>query len=903
MTLRLLLAALVLFAVLPSMADFYTDWLWFGEVGYRDVFVRTLTTQGVLGLAGFTVAFLLLFGNLQLALQRLVTPYIVVGGGGELRPFVMESRTLRRGVWLVAAVLSLGFGVLASRQWAIWLNFLYGVPFGRTDPLLGRDAGFYVFALPFYDFLRRTLLLLVLLALGGAAAIYGLAGVLRLTLRRGTVVGAQPRRHLALLAAAAFLLAAWGAWLDVPHLLLRPAGIIHGASYVDVYARIPALYLQAIVLLGGAALAVYHAFSSRWWPIPVAVGLYALVALGGVVYATLVQRIVVAPNEQVKEAPYIAYNIAATRAAFALEEVEERELSGDAVLTREDIDRNAPTLDNVRLWDHQPLLETFGQIQEIRTYYDFVSVDNDRYLIDGRYRQTMLSARELNSESLPNRTWLNERLVFTHGYGVALGPVNQVTQEGLPVLFIRDLPPQSSVDVKVDEPSLYFGELASDYVIVKTRTQEFHYPKGDDNVYASYAGEGGVPLGNFLRRALFSLRFRSFNILVSGQLTRESRILFYRRIGQRVRTIAPFLTYDRDPYLVIADGRLYWMVDAYTTSTRYPYATPASGGVNYIRNAVKVVVDAYHGRTTFYLADPTDPIVRTLQRIFPTLLRPLEDMPRALRQHVRYPEDLFAVQAAVYATYHMTNPAVFYNKEDQWEVPTLDREGRPVPMQPYYTIMRLPGEAEPEFIQMLPFTPRRKDNLAAWMVARSDGRHYGRLLVFQFPKQKVIFGPRQIVARINQDQVISPQITLWNQQGSEVIWGTLLVIPIEESLLYIRPLYLRAAGGRIPELKRVIVAHQNQIVMEETLAAALDRLFPRKAGAPAAPPAERPPIPTDEEAAGPDIDLARLAAEARAHYQNAMEALRAGDWSRYGDQIKRVGALLDQMSAPRRRNP
>ena len=521
-------------------------------------------------------------------------------------------------------------------------------------------------------------------------------------------------------------------------------------------------------------------------------------------------------------------------------------MSGDATLTRADLDRNADTIDNVPLWDHQPLLDTFSQIQEIRTYYDFVSVDNDRYTINGRYRQIMLSARELNSESLPNRTWINEQLTFTHGYGLTLGPVNEVTPEGLPILFIKNLPPESTVDLKVTEPSIYFGELSNDHVFVKTNTKEFHYPSGDDNVFAEYKGSGGVSVGSFWRKLLFAIRFGSGKALLSDDLRTDSRVIYYRRISERVRKIAPFLTYDQDPYMAIADGRLYWIQDAYTTSNRYPYSgTVASGtnssftngSINYIRNSIKVVIDAYHGTTNFYLVDPTDPIAQTYGRIFPGLLRPLDDMPASLRQRLRYPQDIFAVQASMFATYHMQGPAVFYNKEDQWEVPSIDIGDQPVRMEPYYTIMKLPGETGAEFIQMLPFTPRQKDNLAAWMIARSDREHYGKLAVFQFPKQKVVFGPRQVVARINQDQVIAPQITLWNQQGSEVIQGTLLVIPIEESLIYIRPLYLRASGGQIPELNRVIVAHQDRIVMAETLAAALDLIFPADGSAP---PAARP---------------------------------------------------------------
>jgi uncharacterized membrane protein (UPF0182 family) len=546
----------------------------------------------------------------------------------------------------------------------------------------------------------------------------------------------------------------------------------------------------------------------------------------------------------------------------------------------------------VPLWNDQPLLDTFGQIQEIRTYYDFVSVDNDRYVIDGEYRQIMLSAREMNSAALPSGTWINQRLTFTHGYGLTLGPVNEVTNVGLPVLFIKDLPLTSTVDLKVTQPAIYFGELSNDHVFVTTKTQEFDYPRGDDNVFGTYHGAGGVSIGTFLRRLLFAIRFRSPDTLLSPNLTAESRVLMYRRISERVQRIAPFLVYDSDPYLAISNGRLVWIQDAYTVSSRYPYSTPSASGINYIRNAVKVTIDAYDGTVVFHLLDIADPLAATLARVFPELFTPLSDMPEDLRTRLRYPTGIFALQAAMFATFHMTNPATFYNREDQWDVASLEQGERAAPMTPYYTIMKLPGEKSPEYIQMLPYTPRQKDNLAAWMVARSDGDNYGQLVVFQLPKQTVIFGPRQIAARISQDQVIAPQITLWNQQGSEVIPGALLVIPIEESLVYIRPMYLRAANGRIPELKRVVVAYQNRIVMEETLDAALARLFPTGA-ARVAPRATAPPAHPVEPAVSDA--LAELAAQAQRHYERALRAQREGDWAQYGEEIKQLGEVLRRM--------
>jgi uncharacterized membrane protein (UPF0182 family) len=913
---RLLILALaaLLFFGLPSLVGLYTDWLWFGETGYQQVFSTALGWRFLLGGAAFVVAFAWLLLNFRLALSSLrLGPLVWVGQQGVQIELPGRPQLQRMAIG-AAALIALPVGFYAASQWLTWLSFRHAVSFATADPLLGRDAAFYVFTLPWLDFARGLIMGLIVLGALGAGAVYALGGGLGLSPTGGIVISRPAQRHLAWLAAGFFLLLAWGAWLEIPRSLTTASGIVHGASYADVAARFPVARLLIVIALAGAGLALMAGYR-RLTPLVIAAVAYLVVSFAGEGYASAIQRFIVAPNEQARETPYIQHSIAFTRRAFGLENVEERELSGDALLTREDIQRNAATLRNVRLWDHRPLLDTFGQLQEIRPYYDFVSVDNDRYVIDGEYRQIMLSARELNSTALPNRTWINERLTFTHGYGLTLGPVNQVTQEGLPVLFVRDLPPVSTVDLPVEEPSLYFGELSNDHVFVRTQAKEFHYPKGEDNVTTTYEGRGGVPIHSLWRKAAFALRFRSQQVLFSSDITSESRVLYHRRIAERVRKIAPFLWFDEDPYLVVADGRLVWIQDAYTYSTRYPYSAPAPNNVNYIRNAVKVTIDAYHGTTTFYLADPNDPIAATYQRIFPTLFRPLSEMPETLRRHVRYPETLFTIQTAMYTTFHMTNPAVFYNKEDQWDVPTVDGgEGQDEPMSPYYTIMKLPGEQEAEFIQMVPLTPRRKDNLAAWMVARSDQAHYGRLFVFRFPKQKVVYGPRQVVARINQDQVIAPQITLWNQQGSQVIQGTLLVIPIEESLIYIRPLYLRSQGGRIPELKRVIVAYQNQIVMETTLENALDRLFgagaggglhreiDRKAGAAPPPAAPAAPAEAGQQAPGAATppaqpDTLTLAAEARAHYDRAIQAQRDGNWALYGEELKKLGEVLRRMEA------
>jgi uncharacterized protein len=924
----LLLALAFVFMGLPSLVEFYTDWLWFGELGYQHVYARALSTKTGLAAVVFVLAAGLILANLLIAFRSMTRREIVMTTPEGPRVLVVEPAQLRSLVFVVAAFGGLALSAYAGSHWEEWLLYRHAAPFNQADAILGYDVSFYLFTLPVLQIARSLVLLTLIPAIIGTAVVYAASGRVGLSPTRGLFVDPQVITHLAVLASGVFLMLAAGAWLDIPALLTSASGFLNGASYTDVHARMPALRVSIVAGLIGAALAIVQALQRKLWPIAAAVAVYFVVAVGGSLYAAAIQRFVVAPNEQVKETPFIVHNIAATRAAFALHDVEEREISGDALLTRADIDRNDITLKNVPLWDHQPLLDTFSQLQEIRTYYDFASVDNDRYTINGEYRQIMLSARELNSDSLQNRTWINEHLTFTHGYGLTLGPVKQATPEGLPTLFIRNLPVESQVDLKVNEASLYFGELSNDYVFVKTRTAEFHYPKGDDNVTAVYEGRGGVSIGSIFRKLLFSIRFRSLKTLLSNDLTSESRIMFHRRISDRVELIAPFLSYDPDPYLAIDNGRLFWVQDAYTTSNRYPYATPtgAQRGVNYIRNSIKAVIDTYHGTTTFYRVDEKDPVAATIDRAFPGLLRPFSEMPEGLRTRLRYPQLIFAMQANMFSTYHMDNPAVFYNKEDQWEVPTIGvgTQAQQQRMEPYYSIMRLPGETRAEFIQMLPFTPRQKDNLAAWMVARSDGERYGKLMVVQLPKQKVIFGPKQVNARISQDQNISPQITLWNQQGSEVIQGTLLVIPIEESVMYVRALYLRASGGRIPELKRVIVVYQNQIVMAESLELAIDRIFPRSGARPSDLTSASPagagadsraaagagstgsggatPIEASTSAASgaaPSADLTALTTRAQAHYDQAIKAQRDGDWARYGEELKKLGTVLDQMRKTR----
>src|SRR5881409_2756516 len=883
---------LLIFFISP-LVGLLAEWPWFSALGYQRVFATRLVASFTLGVLAGGVAFAFLYANLRFA-QRGIVPNPVVLQASAQTPALDVTRLVRRLALPAALVFALFLALAVSTGWMPVLQFLHQTPFGVTDPVFGRDLAYYVFTLPIVTGVLAILTVLVTVSLLACGALYALRGDV-VVYRRTVTIEPSARLHLGLLIAAMFVLTALRIYfVRLPGTLYSTTGPLVGASFADLHGRLTGLRIAGVAAILGAVLVLAGLRSKRPGRTALlAVGIYFGVSLLGVgIYPAIVQKFVVAPNELSKETPQLRRHIDATRRAWGLDRVLVRDLSGEARLTERDIQANRPTIDNVRLWDRDPLLQTFGQLQEIRTYYDFVSVDDDRYWIDGQYRQVLLSPRELNSASLPTRTFINERLTFTHGMGLTLGPVNQVTQEGLPVLFIKDLPPASSVSLRVTRPELYFGELTDSWVFARTHQREFDYPSGDENIFTSYAGAGGVRVGSFPRRLVLATYFRSLKVLLSSDITSDSRAMYIRNIRLRARTALPFLSFDGDPYLVVSDsGRLRWILDAYTATSRYPYAQPLDDGTNYMRNSVKVVIDAFDGTVTAYLADPRDPLVLTLAKVFPGIFQPLDAMSKDLRAHLRYPEDLFHVQTDLYATYHMAEPEIFYHREDQWQKPVLSRPGeRPDPFL-RHIVMRLPEERQAEFILMVPFTPRGKDNLASWMVARNDGEHYGRLVLYRLPKQSLVYGPTQIVNRINQDTDISRQISLWDQRGSEVIRGNLLVIPIEESLIYVQPLYLRAEGGRIPEMKRVVVAHQNRVVMEETLDAGLARLFGgavEPAAAAAAPPGAA------RSGNGRVADLARRAAEL---YQRAVEAQRSGDWARYGEALSQLGDVLRQLQA------
>jgi len=897
--------AFLLLGVIPSIVGFITDWLWFREIGYQSVWQTELLTKSLLFVVGTLVAFAFIALNVRYATSGMSTAPVLWRVSPELPP-VDIGRSLSKFVLPIGGVVAVFFGMTAAGSWMELLQAMNRSTFGATDPVFGREIGYYVFALPAISSLIGMLRGLVIVTLIASLFLHVLRGRVTFPPQR---VGLQPPadRHVAALLVAFLLLTAIQIWLvRLPGLLYSNTGPLVGASYTDLHAKLPALHIVAVTAVLGAVLVIYGMLRRKivWFTFLAFISYVVVSFVVGGLFPWGMQRFVVAPTELTRETPQLRNHIFATRAAWGLDKVETRGLTGDATLTLADIRANSSTVENVRLWDREPLLQTFGQLQEIRTYYDFVSVDDDRYIINGRYRQVLLAPRELNSQSLPTRNFVNQHLTFTHGMGLTLGPVNEVTNEGLPVLYIKDLPPVSSVSVKVTRPQIYFGELTNDHVFVNTKQNEFDYPSGDDVKYSRYAGKAGVRIGSFIKRAMFAMRFAELNVLLSGDIGSDSRVLYNRNISTRARMALPFLTFDQDPYLMITDdGMLKWLLDGYTSTDRYPYSQRLNDGTSYMRNSVKVVIDAYDGSVDAYILDAADPIARTYAKIFPGRLKPLSAMPADVRTHLRYPTDLFQVQSQLYATYHMDAPETFYHREDQWQIPAVGDQAETANRFMRHIVMKLPGASAAEYIYMAPFTPKGKDNLASWMIARNDGASYGKLEVYRFPKQSLVYGPRQIMARIDQDTDISRELTLWDQRGSEVIRGELLVIPIEEALIYVQPVYLRADGGRIPELKRVVVAYQNRVVMRETLEAGLATLFggdvPRQADPAAATPVAGD---TTRAAVAPSAPVApptsaALIVEARSHYDKAMTAQRSGDWAAYGREIQALGDVLRRLNA------
>lgn len=909
-------ALLVLLTLSGGIIHLFTESWWFEAIGYDAVFWIRLRWQVLvwgLTLIGYST---FLYANYRLALWLTrESPWRSL----ERYNLANLADSLPRYSAIVFIVLvSFSAAMAGADTWDALLKFFNLTTFDRTDPLFQKDISFYIFRLPIYEGLQSASVQLLFSTLALVAGIYLLKGEIRPERGWRYFLTGSIKSHLCILLAGLAIAISAGFFLGRYDLLFSPDGVVFGAGYTDVHARLHAYWTMMFITLAVATLFILSLWRSGFvWPtVGIFIYIIVLVVVGGF-YPWFQQRFLVEPNELTRERPYIEHSIAFTNEAYDLDQVQVEPFPAEEALTRQVLSDNASTVDNIRLWDYRPLLSTYRQIQEIRLYYRFQDVDVDRYVLDNDYRQVMLSARELDYAEAPSQaqTWVNQRLKFTHGYGVVMSPVNRVTPDGLPELIVQNVPPVSTVDLEIEQPRIYYGEATDSYIFTGTTTDEFDYPEGDANATYRYDGTGGVPLSSFLRRLVYTYDKSSLKFLTSNYITNESRIHYHRTVLERARQIAPFLTYDNDPYITVIDGRLKWIIDAYTASDRYPYSEPLNrsnniealegnstianlvrGGNNYVRDAVKVVIDAYDGTLNYYIVDETDPILATYRKIFPDLFQSSEEIPATVQQHFRYPQDLFTLQAHMYRTYHMSNPEVFYNREDVWQFPTQVYEENEIRMEPYYLIMSLPDSQQEEFMLILPFTPTNKDNMVSWMAGRSDSEDYGRLLLYDFPKQQLIYGPSQIEARINQDPDISPQFTLWSQQGSRVIRGDLLVIPIGQSLLYVEPIYLRAEQGELPELRRVIVAYGDDLVMEDTLEEALTALFGDLAPVAEATDTQVESPSSSEAAPTISSDQATRIQRALDAYEAGREALKQGDWEAYGKAQQELEILLKQLN-------
>ncbi len=898
--LRLLIAAaVVLIFVLGIITGYLQKWLWMRQLHYMGIFWTLLSVQWAMSASGFVFAFLYLWVNLRQAARN---SFAFRGDGRAAQPGLVSEadalaqtgidfspRLLRLAIGVISAGVALFFAAGFYAQWDTYLRFRYGGSFGVADPLFGVDVGFYVFHLPFYQLLQTSLMLLTMLALAAVVLTYAFFGMLRANGRGTIALGNKATSHLSVL--LFILVADWGFgfYLDHYNLVFSTLGVVYGAGYAADHVTRIALWIMVAVSAVACALLALNFFRPRFRALLVGSGIYmALYFVAILLLPGVFQKFFVQPSELALETPYLKNYIEFTRKAYQLDAIQETSYPALADLTPAVLARNEDTIQNIRLWDARPLLQTYQQTQAIRLYYQFYNVGVDRYHLADGYHQVMLATRELSPE-LPAQaqTWVNQYLQFTHGYGLVMNFVSKKVGGGFPKYLIENVPAESGYGLNITQPAIYYGESMPGYRIVATGIKEFDYPKGNDNVYTSYNGKGGIPLDSFWKKLLFAWTQKDVNILLTSYLRPESRIQIWRTVQERVAQVAPFLRLDADPYPVLSAGRLYWIQDAYTTSDQFPYAYPHGAGfgdnLNYIRNSVKVVVDMYDGTVRFYVMDPKDPVLAVYRQAFPGVFKDLDQLSADLKKHLRYPEDLFAIQADQYKTFHMTDPQVFYNREDLWVAPKETYAGQSQTMEPFYILMKLPGSDRLEYLLMTPFTPQNRDNMISWMAARSDFPEYGKMLFYQLPKEKLIYGPNQIEAMINQNTTISQQLTLWDQRGSRVIRGKLIVTPIENSFLYIVPLYLQAEGANFPQLKRVIAVAADKVVMEPTLAEALTALFGT----------QQPQVGSQEPPAtsAPQPALA----QARTQLDEARRAMQQGDWAKFGTAME---GLEHQLEGP-----
>ena len=903
------------------IVGFLTDLLWFRSLGLEDVFLRRYTA-GFWAFVVFLIAFFLIaLPNLYFALRPQV-PRIVVDTDAPRRAGAL-ALTLR--IMPVLLVPAFFFGLAGGDEWDALLRWLNGVPFGTTDPVFGRDIGFFFFTLPVLEFVRGWLLASIVLIAIGVVALYIVRGVIGVATQplagadigvsaRNALALARPARaHLSILGGIFLALIASGYVLDQFDLLFRDETVLTGAGFTSITARLPALQILSVVVALAAVATFANAFFRTLWVLAGTLGLWlvaSILLLG--VYPSLIERFVVTPDQLNKERPYIARNIEATRQAYSLTNVDESDIDVANSPVEADVRTQFADTSSVRLWDYRPLLAAYQQLQALRQYYAFNDVDVDRYVINGNETPVMLSARELAANQLPAaaQTWVNRHLYYTHGFGAVMTPVGSVGIEGRPGFVLQDIPPVGQP--KLDEPRIYYGELSTDYVIVGTSQDEFDYAQEPHDVTTRFSGGGGIGVSSLWDRLLFALRFGDLNLLISSQLSDSSRVLFHRQISEREQLIAPFLSYDPDPYLVIADGKQYWINDAYTTGDSYPYSERYGSGasgrtsklnaadINYIRNSVKVVTNAYDGSITYYIVDDQDPVLRTLRNIYPKLFVPIAQMPPSLQAHLRYPEQLFSIQTQIFATYHMTDPSNFYNRNDAWRIANenFNAGASAQAIEPYYVTAQLPGSTKREFFLFVPMTPAgtQRDNMVAWVAGRADPSNYGKLRVLKLPQSRAIFGPLQIEARITADATIRQQTSLLTVGGgAQVIYGNLIVLPVGNSFLYVEPLFVQANNGKFPELQRVIVATQDKIAMSDSFPSALNALFASapvttQPGPSPTPGPSATPTPSGSAAAATVAQLVRSASD---HYAKAQTALKNGDFTTYGQELK---ALEDDLA-------
>ena len=922
---RFVLPILAVLAVIVfggrTALSYYVDVLWFGSLGYRDVFWKALGLQWGIFSAFAVATFLILFGSF-LVLRRAHQPdlpsshTIFIGGQPLKLPVDRVLRLIALGLSLVIGAVT-GAGMMTEWPTIALYGYASRSAGSFVDPVFGKSLNFFLFTLPWWQLLVGWLLTLAAMICVLAVFFILITGGTRAFARRSRSYITSPWRGLSIAVAVLLLVLAVSVYLGRFERLFDDHTIFSGLTYTDVHVMLTGMLVVCAALVLGAAIAVVNAVSmrrGRW--------LLAAILPAALCYVSLqvagwyVSSFIVKPNELVREQPYIGHNIDLTRQAYGLDRVAQHEFPAETDVAATDPANNQATLQNIRLWDWHALQDTLRQIQEIRTYYDFPDIDIDRYEIDGKTRQVMLATRELNVDKLPesSRNWINEKLIYTHGYGITMNPVNGFTPEGLPTLILSNMPVQSTVPgLSVTRPEVYFGELTNTDVYVKTRQKEFNYPQGQTNSLTSYQGNGGIVLGGFLRRVLIALdRGDLAKLPFSDDVNKDSQLLMRRDVRDRVSALAPFLTYDPDPYIVLGDdGRLSWIMDAFTVSDSYPYSSHYRlnrDSINYMRNSVKVVIDAYNGATTFYVFDKDDPIIAAYSRIFPSLFKDAATMPPDLRKHMRYPELLLKLQAEVYGLYHMTDPGAFYNREDLWTVATevgVSEGGQQVtqPMQPNFVLMKLPGEAGVEFVEILPFTPANRNNLIGWIAGRSDGAQYGTSVVYNFPKTKLVDGPLQIEARIDQNAQLSGQLTLWNQQGSHVRRGALLVIPSGRALLYAEPIYLQAERSPMPELRLVVLAVQDRLAYGPTFESAMSALFGGAVSSLSAGPGSAEPARNAAKAASsaqPASDLNALIAEAAKDLADYQRLTAEGKLGEAGQKLEELKRALDQLNTRQR---